>query len=222
MFVCGCFSRVRAAKDYAKATAKAAAKAAAEAAAIKAAGDCGLSPFWAKEDGEVAYKYRFIPRVAVEQCCACGGGQRCANAYVVTVEVKDASALTKVRKKLKDKKALAAAITAAVLISPPSLPSPPHLAGSLPSAALYAETRLTPLPFNRARLCGRELRRLAKWKFCHLPKSRPKSKPPPLPPLRVVAKKEVARVLQHPLILFRPAPVRGNPPPPLPSPPQKR
>jgi hypothetical protein len=117
---------VRAAKDYAKVTAQAAAKAAAKAAAIKAAGDCGLSPFWAKdEDGEVAYKYRFIPRVAVEQCCACGGGQRCANAYVVTVEVKS-SALTKVRKKLKDKKALAAAITAAVLISPPPpLPSPP-------------------------------------------------------------------------------------------------
>ena len=199
---------MRAAKDYAKATSKAAAKAAAKATAIKTAGDCGLSPFWAKdEDGEVAYKYRFIPRVAVEQCCACGGGQRCANAYVVTVEVKDASALTKVRKKLKDKKALAAAITAAVLISPPSLPSPPHLAGSLPSAALYAETRLTPLPFNRARLCVRELRHLAKWKFCHLPKSRPKSKPPPPPPpppsplpLRVVAKKKVARV-------------RGDPPP---------
>ena len=122
MFVGGCFSRVRAAKDYAKATAKAAAKAA----AIKAAGDCGLSPFWAKdEDGEVAYKYRFIPRVAVEQCCACGGGQRCANAYVVTVEVKDASALAKAKKMMKDQKALVAAITAAVLISPPPLPSPP-------------------------------------------------------------------------------------------------
>lgn len=187
---------MRAAKDYAKATAKAAAKAAAEAAAIKAAGDCGLSPFWAKEDGEVAYKYRFIPRVAVEQCCACGGGQRCANAYVVTVEVKDASALTKVRKKLKDKKALAAAITEAVLISPP--PLPPYLAGSLPSTALYAETHLTPLPFNRARFCGRELRRLANWKFCHLPKSRPKSKPPPPSPLRMVAKNKVARVGVHP------------------------
>ncbi len=113
-----------AAKDYAKATAKAAAKAAAKATAIKAAGDCGLSPFWAKdEDGEMAYKYRFIPRVAVEQCCACGGGQRCANAYVVTVEVKDASALAKVKKMMKDKKSLAAAITEAVLISPPPLPS---------------------------------------------------------------------------------------------------
>jgi hypothetical protein len=199
MFVCGCFSRVRAAKDYAKATAKAAAKAAAEATAIKAAGDCGLSPFWAKEDGEVVYKYRFIPRVAVEQCCACGGGQRCANAYVVTVEVKDASALAKVKKKLKDKKALAAAITEAVLIfPPPPLPSPPHLAGSLPSAALYAEIHLTPLPFNRARLCGRELRRLANWKFFHLPKSMPKSKPLPPSPLRVVAKRKVARVRVHP------------------------
>jgi len=115
---------VRAAKDYAKATAKAAAKAAAEATAIKAAGDCGLSPFWEKdEDGEVVYKYRFIPRVAVEQCCACGGGQRCANAYVVTVEVKDASALAKAKKMMKDKKALVAAITEAVLISPPPLPS---------------------------------------------------------------------------------------------------
>jgi hypothetical protein len=48
-----------------------------------------------------------------------------AGLYVVTVKVKDGSDLDKVTKKLKDSAALAAAITTAVLIFPPPLPTLP-------------------------------------------------------------------------------------------------
>jgi hypothetical protein len=74
--------------------------------------------------------------------------------YKVSVRAKDASDLAKVRTQLADSRTLIKAIEATVLIFPPRLASPAQ-AGSLPYAALYAQTHLTPLPFYRACLCGR-------------------------------------------------------------------
>ena len=82
--------------------------------------------------------------------------------YKVSVRAKDASDLAKVRTQLADSRTLIKVIQATVLIFPLRLASPAHLAGSLPYAALYAQTHLTPLPFHRACLCGRVLRVLPK------------------------------------------------------------